>query len=512
MAIKSVPPAPASYLSAPPFYARAQFYLRQGQRSAAAADFVSVLEQGGELNEAEDYNLLLEFEPTFAAAYFLRGQRVKYSEPEQAVADYQRATEFDPTYLAAYQARASFYDPESYEVVESNPEAALAAYQTIVTLDPNNVAAYAAVARLNRTLGNYAAAVINYTGIIARFPHYFPAYYERGQTYQLMEEYERALADYTSVIDQDPENAVVAYHARAQVYQTQGETALAQLDAQKALQIDQGRYGPHGSLEDFTRAIEWLPDLALAYIRRADLYADPGSGYYDAERAVEDYTSAIALEPENASTYSKRALLYQEMGLTALAEADFSRVIELDPQDRAAYKARAELNYLLGDFARALADYDFLLQSADTMPDFELYKGRAQTHTQLEDYPEAIADYTTVISLTLSGEVYSGYPTVAYYSRAHLFDTLGKTEQALQDFKAGLAAEDYIDGSLRDYNRLIELDPAYAPAYFWRGRAYLQASDQEKAIKDFQRVLELTDDSDLRGKAEEQLQNLGGVG
>jgi regulator of sirC expression with transglutaminase-like and TPR domain len=61
------------------------------------------------------------------------------------------------------------------------------------------------------------------------------------------------------------------------------------------------------------------------------------------------------------------------------------------------------------------------------------------------------------------------------------------------------------DHALADYQQAIALKPDLVEAYLNRGLVYSQMGEEEKAIADFQKVLELTDDPTWRRIAEEEL-------
>lgn len=66
------------------------------------------------------------------------------------------------------------------------------------------------------------------------------------------------------------------------------------------------------------------------------------------------------------------------------------------------------------------------------------------------------------------------------------------------------------EAALTDFNHALELNPKLAEAYGNRGLAYKAMGQVEKAIADFERVLELTDNPQLRQTAEQQLHELRG--
>jgi tetratricopeptide (TPR) repeat protein len=65
------------------------------------------------------------------------------------------------------------------------------------------------------------------------------------------------------------------------------------------------------------------------------------------------------------------------------------------------------------------------------------------------------------------------------------------------------------DRAIADYNKAIELDPKHAVAYYNRGIAYSDKGDNDHAIADFRKSLELFTKPSDREDALRQLQNLG---
>jgi tetratricopeptide (TPR) repeat protein len=58
-------------------------------------------------------------------------------------------------------------------------------------------------------------------------------------------------------------------------------------------------------------------------------------------------------------------------------------------------------------------------------------------------------------------------------------------------------------------NKAIELQPDYVDPYYNRGDTYVKKGEKEKAIADFNKFLELSNDPYWRQRAEEQLKVLG---
>lgn len=106
-------------------------------------------------------------------------------------------------------------------------------------------------------------------------------------------------------------------------------------------------------------------------------------------------------------------------------------------------------------------------------------------YSNRREYSAAIEGYTRAIILDPS------YPDV-YYSRGVLY---------WREFGQ-------YDRAIRDLTQALELDPAQAEAYFNRAFAYKLQGEQDKAIADFERYLEVGQDDFWLDAAQRQLAEL----
>jgi twitching motility protein PilJ len=65
------------------------------------------------------------------------------------------------------------------------------------------------------------------------------------------------------------------------------------------------------------------------------------------------------------------------------------------------------------------------------------------------------------------------------------------------------------DRAIADMDQVTRLQPDNAEAYLLRGMFYMEQGTLDKARLDYQKVLELTQDPQLRGAAEEGLKTIG---
>jgi tetratricopeptide (TPR) repeat protein len=131
----------------------------------------------------------------------------------------------------------------------------------------------------------------------------------------------------------------------------------------------------------------------------------------------------------------------------------------------------------------------------------EAYFYRGLLYFNNGDVEQALDDYNAAIDLA---------PTFyeALYRRGYIYARiLGDQEQARADFDASIqihptayahckrgelrAAAGDVEGGLLDTTRAIELDPAYACAYYSRGNMYLNSGQPEEAVADFSRYLQM---------------------
>jgi tetratricopeptide (TPR) repeat protein len=94
--------------------------------------------------------------------------------------------------------------------------------------------------------------------------------------------------------------------------------------------------------------------LAAAHNYRG--YSWHGKGQF--ARAIEDYTRAIQLMPDYADAYSNRGADYNNLGRYDLAIHDLSEAIRLDPRESTNFKNRSFALAKKGDYKRALADLE----------------------------------------------------------------------------------------------------------------------------------------------------------
>ncbi|MBI5304195.1 MAG: tetratricopeptide repeat protein, partial [Chloroflexi bacterium] len=266
-------------------------------------------------------------------------------------------------------------------------------------------------------------------------------YFYRGRIQQTQKmNLDQAITDYTKAIEFDP-NLVGPYNNRGNAYTNKGN-------------FDQ-------AIADFTKAIELDPKNALFWYNRGTTYKDKGN----LDKAIADYTKAIELAPKYAGFYNNRGNAYTDKGNFDQAIADFTKAIELDPKNAlfwynrgTAYSNQGNLDQAIADSTKAI-ELDPMYAGA--------YNNRGNAHSAKGNLDQAIADYTKAIELDPKG-------ATAYSNRGNVYLHDGNLDQAIAD-----------------YTKAIELNPKYAPAYYNRGNAYTDKGNFDQAIADYTKAIEL---------------------
>jgi tetratricopeptide (TPR) repeat protein len=66
-----------------------------------------------------------------------------------------------------------------------------------------------------------------------------------------------------------------------------------------------------------------------------------------------------------------------------------------------------------------------------------------------------------------------------------------------------------LEKALADYDKAIELYPKFAFAYYSRGKVYEALGQVDMAVADYKKCAEVSGDSDLTQKAQDELKRLG---
>jgi len=236
-------------------------------------------------------------------------------------------------------------------------------------------------------------------------------------------------------------------------------TPAALADAKS--ECDEGNAPPDRLIVACSEIIQGDPKAAWAFIGRAHAYWMNG----DNDRAFADLTEAINLDPKDAVAYHNRSIVYRTKGEYDPAITDANSSIERDPKYALAYDNRGNVHSDKGEYDLAMADFT---KALELDPDFvPAYAHRADVYEKKGDLTAALADRMKVTTPQFQPKTAEDYN-----SRAWAF------------FKTGRAAEGLLDAM-----RSLELQPNYPHALDTRGHIFEALGRREEAISDFRLAL-----------------------
>ncbi len=193
----------------------------------------------------------------------------------------------------------------------------------------------------------------------------------------------------------------------------------------------------------------------------------------DVENAVELLTRAIAKDPGHPSYYKFRALMYADLKQFEAAEKDYDKGVELEPGGLMIFFSRAKFYETRERYEEALKDYDRLLFNAKTTRKNSrlkdkvslVYKYKSRLLAKLGRYPEAIDSISHAIDLNknLAEE---------YTIRGEQYLAIDELDKAMKDFTRAIEISQ---------NRSVDAFTGRARVHSKQGRAELAEKDLARA-------------------------------
>ena len=275
------------------------------------------------------------------------------------------------------------------------------------------------------------------------------------------------------------------YARRAWLYRKLNQPGMAILDIDQAIR--------HTSSSAQTRS--------QLYFMRGDIHTEIGM-LID---AYEDYTVALELDPQCAQCYAHRGELCMQLDYYPLAIEDYAEALRLESYntefrieyarallaDQPTEKAARQLQQILADdpgaleAKRLLATYHYLKQETEVYIDLYLAYLREYYETQHEP---SSADH---LLYTITDSVSYHYLTEAL--DRYINHTAGDIQVMFRSIRANIRSlhADYL-GAIEDLSILISSEQDYDhEALHMRAYNYMQAELYPQAIKDYTRLIHL---------------------
>jgi tetratricopeptide (TPR) repeat protein len=254
------------------------------------------------------------------------------------------------------------------------------------------------------------------------------------------------------------------------------------------------------AIGNYTNAIKVNSKNAEAYYNRGYIYSEK-----DYNKAIEDFTKAVGYLPEKDDLYGYRGDCYQYKEDYEKAIKDYTKANELNPKGYKYIYNRGFANYYIGNYNEAISDFTEAIRLKSDEPD--AYSLRGLIFISKEMYDEAISDFTKAINLK-SDESYF------FYYRGFVFMKQKMYDEAISDFTKAIRLKPdepdfFFDRgnvfvkdkmyyeAISDFTKVIELDPLSYQAYANRATIYKEIKEFDKAIKGFNKAIELAPNDTL---------------
>lgn len=470
-------------------------YLGRAKLRLATADTVAAL---------ADIDKALEINKNATNGYVMRADIAIRSKRDytRALDDMNEAIKLEPGYAGFFINRAFLrYNLDDYF-------GAMADYDYAIQLDPLNSAAHFNRGLLRAEVHDNNKAIDDFSMVLRLNPDDYKALYNRALLYREIHDYKRSNSDLNRVIEAFPTFAG-AYFTRSENRRVTGDMRGAEADYRKSMAlakervpVDDAAISPDRPNDMATTdSVAAEPQEAVAArftsLLTIDNNADVREQYSgnSTRGRVQDRNVNIEAEPLFTLSYytSPTEIKENSYYLREVDDLNSTRMLRFslqltnhEPQltDEAAIKRHFE----------SIEYYDSYL--ATHTPRAIDYFGRAMDFMTLHNYSAAITDLTRAIDLTPDF-------TLAYLLRAdarfkqmqaeeidHTGEpsTPGSFELAMQTRRRSFT------DILADLDRVAELSPRMAIAWYNRGLILLEMQDYTQAVSAFNRAIELKPD------------------
>ena len=467
---------------------------------------------------------LLLFSPRNSDAYLLRMQvSMNLKDTAHAMKMVGMAVDYDRYSPEVYDARAiMYYQTGDYEAAEKDLDKA-------IDLMPARSGSYINRALVRYHMNNLRGAMEDYDMAVYVEPASFLAHYNRGLLRMNVGDDNRAVEDFDKVLEIDPDNTLARFN-RALLRENIGEYK--------------------GAIDDYSRVIEDYPNFEQAYRGRASArrkYGDKKGAEADErwllKRQIDIYNKGVdafkeEYSADNDKTRKRSDENIRNYNKMVVADDSYSNkytteyrgkiqhrnvFVELEPMFVLTYyqeleglahyyKPLEELNRMLGDAQdllltnneRALSgmEVEHCFDNINVLSEYisEDSLGvrnlmlRAVDCYLVQDLEASMADLDHAIAAdSLSWNLYF----VRSFVRARQLETAGANGGDAGNVAAfressGLDGLDYRLVKA-DLDKVLELVPDFAHAYFNRGNVSVKLSDFKSAIVDYTLAIEIDD-------------------
>ena len=503
------------------YIGRARLYLAQGDTISALADLDKAIELNKNAINAyviradisikrekdyeralEDMNEAIKLQPHYAG-FFINRAFLRYNLDDYfgAMADYDYAISLDPTNVVAYFNRGLLLAE-----VHGN-DRAIQEFTKVLQLNTDDFRALLNRSRLYEETGNYNLAIEDLNKVIARFPDFYGLYFSRMGIYEKMGDRKNAEKDYNKAMALSKRIDEIAEKGREKAHNDSIETERQERENDVPEELVTKRFSTlltienehnvdevynnksiRGKVQDRNVNIKLCPIFMLSYyattnqlketpyyikevddvnstrlLRQVLQVTDEDSPITD-EEIIQQHFASIEYYNSYIATHTPRAIDYFARAMDFMTIRNYKNAIE-------DFTRAIELtpDFVPAYFMRAIAKNKLAILERDQAPTEanspeEFTPANAKLQAELR---EIISDYDKVIEL-------SPQMAFAYYNKGVVLAEAGDNTSALSLFSTA-----------------ISLKPDFGEAYYNRGFIYMQLGQRQKGSDDLSKAGEL---------------------
>ena len=365
--------------------------------------------------------------------------------------------------------------------------------------DPHDEKQILELANTYVKLNKHSHAIVYYKRVLDANPDSYDAHFGLGTTLKHLGKYDDALEEMNEALAIKSSHQV--YRALGEIYLRKGVVDMAIRNLQEALELDNGSaetyfllgfaLGEKGrvqeSIEAVKKAIALNPSLAQG---EPEIPLDSGV-HRDHWEFLKEQLGISSTSGDSYQIHYNMGMSYRNKGLFDEAEREFKDCLKLKEGDAALYYAIAEADIFLNKFEDAVHNLQRALQR-----DFDAVKSAnalGVAYILLGQFSSALEWFEKVLVQDEDDASTLNNIAVAQYN-------LGDVKQALENFQRSIdngsidarfnLAMHYLKN--HDHKQALDLlDNENADAIFGRGLVHMEKGDDEKALGDFKRVLEM---------------------
>lgn len=509
------------------YMSRGQLFVEKGDTLSAVDDFsraIAVdrfnaparagrgwlyLSMSNYANALPDLDEAIRLDPENPSYYINRGlTRYNLNNLRGTLDDFDRSISLDPNSKLAYFNRGIIRS----QVGDLNR--AIEDFDKVVFLEPDNFMAIYNRGLLKQNIGDYKGAIADLTSIINEYPNFTPAYYQRSDARKKMgdakgadrdyfaawniedkmkrergtkknvasnasasdttDTKKRDMTNYNKVIVAENENEDISKYKNPMRGRVQDKNIEVQMEDLFFITFyEKSRPGPVRRIMDYSKYVTELSNAGAKGMQKMIL-SNQEQALSTAQadihfHSIDEYSSQIGQAPDIAALFFARSVDFALVQDLSSAIEDLNRALFLNDKMVLAYFERANLRFrkMNVEYANKVSnEEDTKTASRNARQNVsDANQPKTGSYSLGEkafgtDYELVMRDYEKVLSLDPKF-IY------AYYNRANI--------RCIQ--------RDYRN-ALIDYSKALELNPDFADAWFNRGITQINLGDREHGLSD----------------------------